>query len=244
MLDETRVGPAFVPSSGHDHSSCADGREPARVLLCEDHQIYLAGLRTLLDNDPTVLVAGEVDNVEAACSLAERHTSPVVVVRQGLLDSPEYEPLRRLSSMGAVVLVLAESESELELVRALRAGASGYLSRRLTAGQLLDGVRALVRKEPAFDITVTRHLVRYLTEDREERPSQRRGCSPLDQLTSRQRAVAELVAEGMTNSEIAARLFVSQGTVKSHLATVMRRLDIRSRTQLAILLNRKTDQPA
>lgn len=219
--------------------------EPVTVLLCEDHQIYLAGLSTLLDRDPALTVAAEVDNVEAACSLAEEHVCDVVVVRQGLLHSPEYEPLRRLSALGAAVLVLAESESELELIRALRAGARGYLSRRLTAGQLVEGIRALSRNEPAFDTIVTRHLVRYLTDEppRSETPTARRG-SPLDRLTERQRAVALLVAEGMTNSEIAARLYVSQGTVKSHLATVMRRLNIRSRTQLAILLNRKTELPA
>ena len=218
--------------------------QPVSVLLCEDHQIYLAGLCSLLDSDPALTVAGEVDNVEAACSLAEQHLCDVVVVRQGLLHSPEYEPLRRLSDLGAAVLVLAESESELELTRALRAGARGYLSRRLTAQQLVEGIRALARNEPAFDTIVTRHLMRYLTEEPPKADARGTRGSPLDRLTERQRAVAVLVAEGLSNSEIAARLYVSQGTVKSHLATVMRRLNIRSRTQLAILLNRRTDLPA
>ena len=152
--------------------------------------------------------------------------------------------MRRLSDLGAAVLVLAESESELELTRALRAGARGYLSRRLTALQLVEGIRALARNEPAFDTILTRHLMRYLTEEPPKTDARGSRGSPLDRLTERQRAVAVLVAEGLSNSEIASRLYVSQGTVKSHLATVMRRLNIRSRTQLAILLNRRTDLPA
>jgi DNA-binding NarL/FixJ family response regulator len=227
-----------------------------RVLLVEDQQIYLAGLRALLNRDAGIEVVGEVDNVEAACgyvgatvedtdasSYAEAQPRVVAVVRQGLLSSPDYEPLRELCCRGAAVLVLAESESAADLVRALRAGARGYLSRRLTAHQLLDGVRALSRDEPAFDSLVARQIVSYMTDEprTEATPSVQRLT---EQLTQRQRAVALLVAEGLSNEEIAARLHVSQATVKSHLGAMMRRLDVRSRTQLAILVNRKEDLPA
>jgi DNA-binding NarL/FixJ family response regulator len=211
--------------------------EPIRVLLVEDQQIYLAGLRALLEHDPSVAVVGEVTSVELAIAMLERSPDVVVVARQGLLRSPDDEPLRELCARGAAVLVLAESDSDLDLARALQAGARGYLSCRLTASQLLDGIHALARDEPAFDSRVAQQLVSYVTEQQLRRaaPSSPR---PIEQLTQRQRAVALLVAEGLSNEEIAARLFVSQATVKSHLGTMMRRLDVRSRTQLAILVNR------
>ena len=217
--------------------------EPVRVLLVEDHQIYLAGLRALLESDPGVTVVGEVGSLESAVAFAVAVLGVVVVVRQGLLRSPDDEPLRRLCMQGARVLVLAESESELELARALRAGVRGYLSRRLTAPQLLDGIRSLARNEPAFDSLIAQQLVSYITEQ------SRSGAAPdghrmIEQLTQRQRAVALLVAEGLSNEEIAHRLHVSQATVKSHLGTMMRRLDVRSRTQLAILINRSEERPA
>ena len=215
----------------------AEVTEPIRVLLVEDHQIYLAGLRALLECDPGLAVIGELNSVESATAILDRTPGIVVVVRQGLLHSPDYEPLRQLCCRGAAVLVLAESDSDLDLARALRAGARGYLSRRLTAAQLLEGIRSLARNEPAFDSLVARQLVSYMT-DQQSRPSAPTPSPTIEQLTQRQRAVALLVAEGLSNEEIAARLFVSQATVKSHLGTMMRRLDVRSRTQLAILVNR------
>ena len=219
----------------------AEDAESIRVLLVEDQQIYLAGLRALLESDPAVEVAGEVSSAEAAVAVLEQTPGVVVVARQGLLhdpdDDPEYEPVRQLCARGAAVLVLAESDSDLDLARALRAGARGYLSRRLTTTQLLEGIHALARNEPAFDSLVARQLVSYMA-DQQPRHAAPGPSRSIEQLTERQRAVALLVAEGLSNEEIAARLFVSQATVKSHLGTMMRRLDVRSRTQLAILVNR------
>jgi DNA-binding NarL/FixJ family response regulator len=208
------------------------------VLLIEDQQIYLAGLRAWRECDPGVAVVGELNSVDSATAILDRISGIVVVVRQGLLHQPDYEPLRQLCCRGAAVLVLAESDSDLDLARALRAGARGYLSRRLTATQLLEGIRSLARNEPAFDSLVARQLVSYMTEQQPRPPAAPAPSRTIEQLTQRQRAVALLVAEGLSNEEIAARLFVSQATVKSHLGTMMRRLDVRSRTQLAILVNR------
>lgn len=219
-------------------AQCAPEPSPVQVLLREDHQIYLAGLRTLLESEPGFVVVGELDSLASAATLGDGELAAVViVVRQGLLVGPELEALTDLSARGAAVLVLAESDSERELRQALRAGARGYLSRRMTAWQLLDGIRALAHDEPAFDATTAAHLLRYLTDGAAamEDPAP---VTPLEKLTTRQRAVALLVADGLTNDEVARELHVSQTTVKSHLASVMRRLEVRSRTQLAVLVNR------
>jgi DNA-binding NarL/FixJ family response regulator len=117
----------------------------------------------------------------------------------------------------------------------LQAGVRGFLPRRAAACRLVEAVRALARKETALDSAVASQLVRYLTGDAVHGDTEERS---LDRLTERQREVAALVAEGLSNEEIASRLFLSPATVKSHLTAVMRRLDVRTRTQLAILLNR------
>jgi DNA-binding NarL/FixJ family response regulator len=145
--------------------------------------------------------------------------------------------LRELCRRGTAVLVLAEAgdEAETRLVEILQAGVRGYLPRRSAAQRLVEAVRALARHEPALDAAATSSLVRYLTGP-ESRP--RPGTRVLGRLTDRQREVAELVAEGLSNEEIARRLFLSLATVKSHLTASMRRLDVRTRTQLAILVNR------
>lgn len=96
--------------------------EPIRVLVCEDHEVYRLGLRMLVETEPDLVLVGEVQDVPQASALADQVGCDVVIVRQGLLESPGYEPLRELCRRGFAVLVLAESASELELVRALRAG--------------------------------------------------------------------------------------------------------------------------
>ena len=194
------------------------------MLLCEDHEIYRIGLRVLIELEPDLVVVGEVGDVASACSLADRVDPHVVVIRQGLLQHVQAESVSALCLRDRAVLILAETESELDLAEALRAGVRGYLSRRVAAPQLVDGIRALSKDELALDPAFARHLVQFLTAGPTgpaEIPTQ---LSALTRLTERQRAVALLVAEGMTNGEIAARLFVSDATVKSHLTAVLRRL--------------------
>ena len=139
-----------------------------------------------------------------------------------------------------LVLAEAETESEPELVDILQAGVRGYLPRRSGAQRLVDGVRALARDEAALDPAATSHLVRHLTAGPTPRPALR----ALDRLTDRQRDVAALVAQGLSNEEIAGRLFLSLATVKSHLTASMRRLGVRSRTELAILVTRESSPAA
>ncbi|MGC5225472.1 LuxR C-terminal-related transcriptional regulator [Micromonospora sp. DT81.3] len=218
------------------------GAEPVRVLLCEDHEIYRIGLRVLIEREPDLVVVGEVGDVASACSLAARVHPQVVVIRQGLLEDLQEQSVSALCLRDRAVLILAETETESDLAEALRAGARGYLSRRVAAPRLVDGIRAVSKDGLALDPTFARHLVRFLTTGPTgpaEIPTQ---LGALTSLTERQRAVALLVAEGMSNGEIAARLFVSNATVKSHITTVLRRLGIRSRTQLAILVNNTARQ--
>jgi DNA-binding NarL/FixJ family response regulator len=208
-----------------------------KVLLCEDQEVFRVGLRVVLEAQPDIAVVAETNHLPGAVRAVDGvDTQVVVVVRQSLVGSTTLPLLREMCRRGTAVLVLAEpgEESESGLVEVLQAGVLGYLPRRSAAQRLVDGVRALSNNQAALDSTATSQLVRYLTGPaRRERP-----VRALDQLTDRQRDVAALVAEGLSNEEIAGRLFLSLATVKSHLTASMRRLGVRTRTQLAIMINR------
>jgi DNA-binding NarL/FixJ family response regulator len=217
-------------------------RPLVQVLLCEDQEVFRLGLRSVLEAQPDIAVVAETADLEEALTVADGTGTSVVVVRQGLVGESGLPFLRDLCRRGGGVLVLTDtgSGSRTALMDVLQAGVRGCLPRRAAAQRLVDAVRALARHEAALDSAVTSQLVSHLTGDAEPTAEPER---PLDRLTERQRDVAELVARGLSNDEIAAQLFVSPATVKSHLVTVMRRLDIHTRTQLAILVHRD-DSPA
>jgi DNA-binding NarL/FixJ family response regulator len=208
-----------------------------RVLLCEDQEVFRLGLRLVLEAEPDMAVVAETEHLPAALTAAEDVPVQVVVARQGLVEGATLPLLRDLCRRGTAVLVLAEPREDAgpELVEVLRAGVRGYLPRRACAARVIEAVRALSRHEPAIDSSATSQLVRYLADP--SVPIQVPEHA-LALLTDRQREVAELVAQGLSNEEIARRLFLSLATVKSHLTASMRRLGVRSRTQLAILVNR------
>ena len=223
------------------------GRPPTTlvcVLLCEDREVFRIGLRVVLEAEPDMAVVAETTHLPEALEAAEGEGTVVVVVRQGLVAGDALPLLRTLCQRNTAVLVLAEPEtdSEPELVEILRAGVRGFLPRRSGAQRLVDGVRALARHEAALDPAATSHLVRHLTASPQARSAPVLGT--LDRLTDRQREVAELVAQGMSNEEIAGRLFLSLATVKSHLTASMRRIGVRSRTELAILVTRESSPAA
>ncbi|WNV75814.1 response regulator transcription factor [Geodermatophilus sp. DSM 44513] len=233
---------AARPVPVHPHA-CRTPTTLVTVLLCEDREVFRIGLRVVLEAEPDMAVVAETTHLPEALEAADGEGSVVVVVRQGLVAGDALPLLRELCDNTAV-LVLAEPETdtEPELVEILRAGVRGFLPRRSGAQRLVDGVRALARDEAALDPAATSHLVRHLTAGPQAVSAPALG--PLDRLTGRQREVAELVGQGMSNEEIAGRLFLSLATVKSHLTASMRRLDIRSRTELAILVTRESSPAA
>lgn len=214
------------------------------VLLCEDREVFRIGLRVVLEAEPDMAVVAETSHLPEALEAADGAGTVVVVVRQGLVAGDALPLLRTLCRRNTAVLVLAEpeTESEPELVEILQAGVRGYLPRRSGAKRLVDGVRALARHEAALDPAATSHLVHHLTAGPQRRSAP--ALRALDRLTDRQREVAELVAQGLSNEEIAGRLFLSLATVKSHLTAAMRRLAVRSRTELAILVTRESSPAA
>jgi DNA-binding NarL/FixJ family response regulator len=237
LRDVARVPEPRGPARESRPLATRPPRPLVQVLLCEDQEVFRLGLRVVFEAQPDIAVVAETAHFAEAVEVAEGPGTQVVVVRQGLVVGATLPLLRDLCQRGIGVLVLAEGGSRPDsgLMDVLQAGVRGFLPRRANAQRLVEAVRALARKEAALDPTVTSQLVRYLTGDVTQGSMEARA---LDRLTDRQREVAQLVAEGLSNEEIASRLFLSPATVKSHLTSVMRRLDVRTRTQLAILVNR------
>ena len=247
-LQQGPAGPVPEPRCGGSAPARPHaGRPPTTlvcVLLCEDREVFRIGLRVVLEAEPDMAVVAETTHLPEALEAADGEGTVVVVVRQGLVAGDALPLLRDLCRRNTAVLVLAEpeTESEPQLVEILQAGVRGYLPRRSGAKRLVDGVRALARHEAALDPAATSHLVRHLTAGPREESTP--GLRALDRLTDRQREVTELVAQGLSNEEIARRLFLSLATVKSHLTASMRRLGVRSRTELAILVTRERSPAA
>ena len=210
---------------------------PARVLICDDHEVLRHGLRAVLRWAPDLAVVAEAADAAAALELATELHPDVTLLGLGTQGVAMTELVRGLTATGTRVVLLGEAGSAGDLVEALRAGARGYVYTTVSSDRLVEGVRAVMRGETLLDAAVTGELLHHLdgarTTAAADEPA---GRNPL---TARQQAVSELVAEGLTNAEIAARLAVSRATVKGHITVALRRLGLRDRTQLAIHVNRR-----
>ncbi|GAA3241647.1 response regulator transcription factor [Nonomuraea helvata] len=199
-----------------------------RIVIADDHLVVRTGFGELLDTQPDFEVAGTAaDGAEAvrAC----RELSPDVVlmdVRMPVMDG--IEATRRLAG-GPKVLILTTFDLDEYVYDALRAGASGFLLKDVTAERLFDAVRVIAAGEALLAPAVTRRLISEFA-----RLGPKPGTAALSSLTPRETQVLRLVAEGLSNPEIAARLVVTEETVKTHVSRVLGKLGLRDRTQAVV----------
>ncbi len=223
--DPAHDGPQEVgPIGEHPGRRCAAPVPgAARVLVCEDHEVLRAGLCAVLGGAADLRVVGEATSAAEAAEVAPRVGAQLALVDLDLVGARGL--VGTLDRAGVRVVVLAEPRAERDAAEALHAGASGCVARDATSQRLLQAVRAVARGEAPL-VAVA------------DRPGAPPPGAP--RLTPRQRAVADLVGQGLSNSAIAARLYLSETTVKSHLSVILRRLELRDRTQLAIAVNRRS----
>jgi DNA-binding NarL/FixJ family response regulator len=207
-----------------------------RVLVCDDHEVSRQGLCTLLRSAAGLAVVGEAADGAQALDLATSLRPDVTVVALQLQVPAVRDLVRALSDVQTRVVLLGEAGDGADSVEVLRAGAHGYVHTTVSLKRLVEAVRAVARGETVLDAVVTGELLNRL--DRTAAPGEAPEAVRQSPLTARQQAVSELVAEGLTNAEIAVRLQVSRATVKGHVTVALRRLGLRDRTQLAIHVNR------
>jgi DNA-binding NarL/FixJ family response regulator len=226
-----------VPDRGISRDATGgDGGTPVQVLICDDHEVLRHGLRAVLRSVPDFVVVAEAGDAAEALSLATTLRPDVTLVGLGARGSVVHDLVRALTGLGTRVVLLGEAGAGSDLVDALQAGARGYVNTTVTPQRLVEGVRAVAHGETVLDAAVTGELLHRLDGGR--RPTEGEPPPFHGPLTARQQAVSELVAEGLSNAEIAERLQLSRATVKGHITVALRRLGLRDRTQLAIHVHR------
>ena len=199
-----------------------------RVLLADDHTLVRAGIRGLLSSLAGVEVIGETGDGHQALQLAETLRPDLVLLDIGMPGLNGLEVAARLAKLddSIRVIILSMHMSEEYVLQALRAGAAGYLLKGADVAELEVAVRAVARGETYLSPAVSKRVV-------DDYVSRTRGTSdPLAVLTSRQREILQLVAEGSTSKEIAQRLGLSYRTVEAHRNQIMKRLDVHDVTRL------------
>ncbi|MEH0984843.1 response regulator transcription factor [Micromonospora sp. CPCC 205556] len=207
---------------------------PVTVLLADDEAMVRAGVRAILAADPGIEVVAEAGDGRAAVELARAHRPRVALldIRMPKLDGlAAAAEIRRLVPATATVMLTTFGEDE-HVARALGHGASGFLLKAGDPRELITGVRAVADGGAYLSPRVARRVIE-LNGDRMARvPAARDRTAGL---TDREREVLGLVGAGLSNAEIARRLFLTEGTVKGYLTSIFTRLDVRNRVQAAII---------
>jgi DNA-binding NarL/FixJ family response regulator len=208
-----------------------------RVLLADDQALIRAGFRVLLQAAGDLEVVGEAVDGEQAVDLARRERADVVLMDIRMPGTDGLEATRRIAAdddlAGVKVIILTTFESDEYVYQAIRAGASGFLVKDTEPAELLQAVRVVARGDALLSPSVTRRLITDLaTRPAAPAPSSSKALSGL---TEREREVMSLVAGGLSNEEIASRLYLSPLTAKTHVSRIMTKLNARDRAQLVVL---------
>jgi DNA-binding NarL/FixJ family response regulator len=209
-----------------------------RVLLADDQALVRTGFRMILVGADDIEVVGEASDGHEAAELARTARPDVVVMdvrmpRMNGVEATQQIRQRNQGSTAPKILILTTFDLDEYVYAALRAGASGFLLKDTLASDLLSALRAVAAGDSVIAPAATRRLVeRFLpTAEAPHPPDQ----TKLDELTPREREVLGLIARGLSNAEIAQRMHLSEGTVKSHVGRVLTKLGIRDRVQAVIV---------
>jgi DNA-binding NarL/FixJ family response regulator len=204
-----------------------------RIVVVDDQEVVRAGFGALLDTQPDFTVVGTAaDGVEAVQVCRERRPDVVLMdVRMPTMDGIEATSRIVAGDEAPRILVLTTFDLDEHVYDALSAGASGFLLKDVTAERLFDAVRVVAAGDALLAPAITRRLI---GEFARLRPRPARSLASLRTLTPRETDVLRLIAEGLSNPEIAARLVVSEETVKTHVSRVLTKLGLRDRTQAVV----------
>ena len=222
-----------------------------RVLIADDDLLVRAGLRMMIETQPDLEVVGEAGDGDEAVSLTVDLQPDVVLMDIRMPGTDGLEATRQITGRGAAtadpgdggsadsgprVLVLTTFEIDEYVYEAVRAGASGFLLKRTPPEDLLDGIRIVASGEALLAPSVTRRLLDEFAKATAPgaRPTEVRDRD-LDRLTDREREVLILIAQGLSNREIADQLYISESTAKTHVKRILMKLNLRDRVHAVVL---------
>jgi len=200
-----------------------------RLLIADDHGIVRKGIKALLATEKDMQVVGEAENGAEAVQKAATLRPDVVLMDLVMPEMDGIEATRRITAEQPEtrILVLTSFAADDKVFPAVKAGALGYLLKDSTPDQLLEAIRQVHRGEPSLEPSIARKVLQELS-----RPGQ--GKQTTEPLTERELDVLRLIAQGMSNKEIAAKIFVAEWTVRSHVSNILGKLHLDSRTQAAL----------
>lgn len=203
------------------------------VVLADDQAMVRAGFRMILEAETDIEIVGEAQDGEEAVSVATRVRPEVVLMDVQMPKMDGLEATRRLLEQGEFagrVVILTTFERDDYVFEALRSGASGFLLKNAPPEELVHAVRVVAAGDGLLAPSVTRRII----EAYAQRPPPRRDDRLMQRLTDRELEVVRLLAKGRSNVELAAELYVSEGTVKTHVSSVLTKLGLRDRVQAVV----------
>jgi DNA-binding NarL/FixJ family response regulator len=211
---------------------------PIRVVLVDDDALVRAGLRMILSSANDLVVVGEVGDGSQAVQAVREHRPDVVLmdIRMPQMDGISATQRLRELPESPQVIVLTTFHLDEYVLRALRVGASGFLLKDTPPADIVHAVRLVAAGEAMLSPSVTRTLLAHLG-DSEVNDRRATATAQLALLSDREREVAGAVAAGESNAEIAAKLYMSEATVKAHVSRLLTKLDATNRVQIAILVH-------
>ncbi|KJY21947.1 MULTISPECIES: response regulator [Streptomyces] len=215
-------------------ASNASAGAPIKVFLLDDHEVVRRGLRDLLDAEPDITVVGEAGTAEQALARGPALRPDVAVLDVRLPDGDGITVCRELRSRmpGLACLMLTSFDDEDALLDAIMAGAAGYVLKQIKGSDLVSAVRTVATGQSMLDPATTARLMHSLRDpEAAKEPEDAR----LAALSERERAVLELIGDGLTNRQIAKQLYLSEKTVKNHISRLLGKLGVERRVQAAVI---------
>lgn len=213
--------------------------KPIKIMLVDDHPLFRAGLRQLLDMQDDMQVVGEAEDGAEVLNEARRAQPDVVLMDIKMPDVGGIEATRKLKQAlpDVKIIVLTVSDEDHHLFEALKGGAEGYLLKSVKPERLLDSLRSIMRGEKPFSPSMAELIIKEFSQD-----MQRAAKTPKEarvSLTPREQRILLMVSKGNTNKQIAEALFVAESTVKNHLHNILRKLHLQNRVQAAVYAMRE-----
>ena len=210
-----------------------------RVLLVDDDALVRSGLRMMLAGAPRIEVVGEADDGRGVLAAVDKHHPHVVLmdIRMPVLDGIEATALLRAQPSPPEVIVLTTFDADELVLRALRAGAAGFLLKDTPPVEIVRAIELVHAGDSMLSPGVTRRLIALVAGETEAAARGERARERLAALTAREREVALAVGAGRPNAEIAAALHMSVPTVKAHVSRLLTKLDVENRIQIALLVH-------
>ena len=204
--------------------------ETITVLLVDDHAVVRQGVRTFLETQADLSVVGEAGSGEEAVNLAGQHVPDVVLMDLIMPNMDGVEATRRVkqASPRSQIVVLTSYHEDEHIFPALKAGALSYILKDVSAEELADAVRKAAEGEAVLHPRVAARVIKELQGGRED------ALNPFTELSERELEVLKLIADGMSNAEMAAKLVLSEKTVKGHVSNILSKLHLADRTQAAV----------